>query len=96
MGKESIRIANKQDKFRDRLRAQLEANESLFWERLAQLPPKDFVDAYVKVLPFAYAKVPEPKTTADRAALVIEDRVRTVKAIQQGLPEENAEYEEED
>jgi hypothetical protein len=85
------------DKFRETLQDQLMYHYKYFWDNLFQLKPKDFCDTYLKLLPYAFSKVPEEKPLDEegKQRLILEETTRKATLISGGLPEvENMSYEE--
>lgn len=100
MAKDELKKSSDTEKFRSSVRVRLlndmTGNNPVFWEKLSKLPPRDYFDVMLKLLPYGFAKVPEPKPLPDKN-VVLEERVRRVKAsVQQGLPEGEYEYEDEE
>lgn len=53
-----------------------------------ELKPKEWIDAYIKILPYGFAKVPEEKPIGDdeRGRLILEETKRKATIIGAGLP----------
>lgn len=77
------------DKFRDTLQEQLLYHYKDFWNNLMELKPKDFCDTYIKMLPYAFSKVPEEKPLDEegKQKLILEETTRKATLISSGLPE---------
>jgi hypothetical protein len=91
----TVALVNEQTKFRDTLRERLQENEQLFWQNMANLKPKDFIDSYIKLLPFAYAKMPDMSIGEDgQQKLLLEETRRRATIIGKGLPVDNIKKEE--
>lgn len=83
---------------RDEIKKQLVKYGPKFWQIMENLPPKDFIDVYLKILPYGFAKAPEerPIGEEEQAKLVLEEVSRKATIIGRGLqaPAEEAEAEE--
>lgn len=72
-----------------------------FWEYLEDLPPKAFMDIYLKMLPYGFSKVPEERPIGEdeRQRLILEEKTYKATLIGGGLPQpdkvEETEFEEE-
>ena len=77
------------DKFRDTLQEQLLYHYKDFWNNLMELKPKDFCYTYIKMLPYAFSKVPEEKPLDEegKQKLILEETTRKATLISSGLPE---------
>lgn len=77
------------DKFREKLQEQLLYHYTDFWDNLMELKPKDFCDTYIKMLPYAFSKVPEEKPLNEegKQRLILEETTRKATLISHGLPE---------
>jgi len=77
------------DKFRETVQEQLMYHYRDFWNNLLQLKPKDFCDTYLKLLPYAFSKVPEEKPLDEegKQRLILEETTRKATLISGGLPE---------
>ncbi len=86
------------DAFRKKIRAILAAGEKQFIEAMNGLPPKEFVDAYFKLMPYAFPKAPEekPQTPEDKGKLRLIERERIIEQMNKPELEEGEEYDEED
>ena len=75
--------ANPAQTFRQKMQALLRDNEDLLMEQLSKLPPKDFCDIYIRLLPYGFAKVPEerPIDIPDNANAVLEEKQRKITLI---------------
>lgn len=86
------------ENFRLNVRKQLQYNSAIFWEKLAGLPPKDFCDIYLKILPYGFAKMPDEKPLDEegKQKLILEETTRKATIISGGLSEntEDTNYEE--
>jgi hypothetical protein len=87
MSKEIVKPSK--DKFRDTLQEQLLYHYKDFWNNLMELKPKDFCDTYIKMLPYAFSKVPEEKPLDEegKQKLILEETTRKATLISSGLPE---------
>lgn len=76
------------DKFRETVQEQLMYHYRDFWDNLLKLKPKDFCDTYLKMLPYAFSKVPEEKPLDEegKQRLILEETTRKATLISGGLP----------
>lgn len=83
-------VAPKMDsaQMREEIQRQLIKNSDKFWKNMAELKPKEWIDAYIKILPYGFAKVPEEKPIGDdeRGRLILEETKRKATIIGAGLP----------
>lgn len=91
------------DSFRKKIKRILEAGEKQFLVSLQNLPPREYVDAYFKLIPYAYPKAPEEKPIEkeDKNKLRLIERERIIEQmnkpeIQAGNGDEDEEYDDED
>ena len=71
-----------------KLKDLLKHYEQDFWDSWNQLKPKDKCDIYIRMLPYAYARVPEekPLDEAGKQRMILEETTRKATIIGQGLP----------
>ena len=84
---------------RDEIKQQLIDNADKFWENMGKLPPKQFCEVYLKMLPYGFSRVPEEHPVSDdvRQRLVLEETTRKATLIGAGLPQaEEEDFEEEE
>lgn len=74
---------------REEIQQQLIRLGPKFWEYLEKLPPKAFMEIYIKMMPYGFAKVPEerPISEDERARLILEETTRKATLIGGGLPQ---------
>lgn len=60
-----------------------------FWEYMESLPPKAFLEVYLKMMPFGFAKVPDERPLDDdtRRRMILEETNRKMTIIGGGLPQ---------
>jgi hypothetical protein len=75
--------ANPAQTFRQKMQNMLLQHEEKMLDSLSKLPPKDFLDIYVKLLPYGFSKVPEerPIEVPDNANAILEERQRKITLI---------------
>lgn len=84
MKKKQNEIKTSQTKFRHELQ-KLMADKKLqqqLIQYMEALPPKDFCEMYFKLLPYAYSKAPEEKTTQNNQEAKMIERQVILKGIQ--------------
>lgn len=69
-----------------------------FWQYLEDLPPKAFMEYYIKMLPYGFSKVPDERPIGEdeRQRLILEETTRKATLIGGGLPQPEDSFEEED
>lgn len=69
--------------FRQKMQNMLLQHEEKMLDSLSKLPPKDFLDIYVKLLPYGFSKVPEerPIEPITDAHAILEERQRKITLI---------------
>lgn len=74
---------------REEIQQQLTRLGPKFWSYLENLPPKQFMEIYIKMMPYGFAKVPEerPIGEEERARLILEETTRKATIIGAGLPQ---------
>lgn len=76
--------ANPAQTFRQKIQALLRDNEEMLVTSMQKLPPKEFCDVYIRLLPYGFAKVPEERPidpTPDNTKAILEERERKITLI---------------
>jgi len=73
---------------REEIQQQLTRLGPKFWDYLEKLPPKQFMEIYLKMMPYGFAKVPDERPIGEdeRQRLILEETTRKATIIGGGLP----------
>ncbi len=76
------------DSMRAEIQRKLIENADRFWKELEKLPTKMFIETYLKILPYGFAKAPEERPIGEdeRQRLILEETTRKATIIGGGLP----------
>ena len=76
-------------RMREEIQQQLIKNSDRFWEYMDALPPRQWLETYLKILPYGFSKAPEERPIGpdERNRLILEETTRKATIISNGLPE---------